>query len=107
MAEVEVGNPQFRSRSEIGTLFQSCSILGTPSPTDWTAFGVDPQGLLGVLGKTILQQIPTEQKIHGASNSGVSFADLMTQLLFMLPEFRVTASDAFKATWLVAAAGAQ
>ena len=38
---------------------------------------------------------------------GSEFADFMTQLLIMLPEFRATASDALKAKWFVAAAGAQ
>jgi hypothetical protein len=38
---------------------------------------------------------------------GCGFADLMAHLLFILPEFRVTASDALKAVLLVAASGAQ
>jgi len=60
MAEVEVGNPQLRSQSEVGMLFQAFTILGTPSPTDWKAFGVDPQGLLGVLGKPMFPQFPAK-----------------------------------------------
>ena len=77
-------------------------MLGTPSPTDVKAFGVYPQGLLGVLGKPILPQFPKPWGEH----FGSEFADLMAQYLTMLPEFRVTASDALKATWLVAASGA-
>ena len=73
MAELEVGNPPFRSQSEVGMLFQAFSILGTPSPTDWKAFGVDPQGLLGVLGKPIFPQFPgKKKKNHGVSTSGVN-----------------------------------
>jgi serine/threonine protein kinase len=107
MAELEVGNPPFRSRSEIGMLFEACSIFGTPSPTDWKAFGVDPQGLLGVLGKPILPQFPAKKKKPWGERFGSEFAGLMTQLLTMLPECRVTASDALKAKWCAAASGAQ
>ena len=72
MADLGVGTPQFRSRSEIGTLFQSCSMLGTKSHTDWKAFGVDPQGLLGVVGQANLATQPKINKNHGASASGVN-----------------------------------
>ena len=106
MAELEVGNPPFRSQSEVGMLFQAFSILGTPSPTDWKAFGVDPQGLLGVLGKPKFQQFPAKKEKPWGEHFGSEFADLVTQLLIKLPEFRVTASDALNATWLVAASGA-
>ena len=88
-------------------LFPSGSILGTPSPTGWKAFGVDPQGLLDVLGKPILPQFPAKKKKPWGEHFGSELADLMTHLLIMLPEFRATASDALKATWLVAASGAQ
>ena len=73
MAEFEFGNPPFRPPSEIGVLFKSCSILGTTPPTDWKAFGVDPQGLMGVLGKPILPQVPAKtESSHGASASAVN-----------------------------------
>jgi serine/threonine protein kinase len=72
MAELEVGNPPCRSQSEVGMLFEACRMLGTPTPADRKAFGVDPQGLLGVLGKPIFPQFPAKQKNHGASTSGVN-----------------------------------
>ena len=62
MAELEVGNPPFRSQTEVGMLFQAFSILGTPSPTDSKAFGVDPQGLLGVLGKPIFSTVSSQKE---------------------------------------------
>ena len=107
MAEVEVGSPPFRSLSEIGMLFEACSSLGTPSPTDWKGFGVDPQGLLGVLGKPILPQFPAKQKKPWGEHFGSEFADLMTHLLTIQPECRVAASDVLKTTWFAAAFGAQ
>ena len=88
-------------------LFQACSILGTPSPTDWKAFGVDPQGLLGVLGKPIFHSCQPPQKKPWGEHLGSEFADFMTQLSIMLPGFRVTASGALKATWFAAASGEQ
>ena len=69
--------------------------------------GVDPQGLFGVLGKPVLPQLPAKKKNPWGEHFGSEFADLMTQLFFKLPEFRMTASDALNATWLVAASGAQ
>ena len=73
MAELEVGNPQCRSQSEVGMMLQAFSILGTPSPTDWKAFGVDPQGLFGVLGKQTFFTVSSQkEKSHGASTSGVN-----------------------------------
>ena len=106
MAELEVGNPPFRSQSEVGMLLQALSILGTPSPTDWKALGVDPHGLLGVLGKPMFPQLPAKQKKPWGEHFGSEFADLMTQVLIKWPEFRVAASDALNATWLGAASSA-
>ena len=99
MAKLEGGIPPIRSRYEIGMLFQASSILGTPPPTDWKAFGVDPKGLLGVLGKPVLPHFQPKGEGRGAKTSGVK--------LIMSPEFRVRASDAVHAAWLVAASGAQ
>ena len=106
MAELEVGNPPCRSLFEVGMLFQAFSILGTPSPADWKAFGVEPQGLLGVLGKLFFSQFPDKKNKPWGEHFGSEFADLMTQLLIKLPEFPVAASDALNATWLAAASGA-
>ena len=72
MADLEVGNPPFRSQSEVGMLFQAFRMLRTPSPTDWKAFGVDPQGLLGVLGNHFFNSFQPNRKNDGASTSGVN-----------------------------------
>ena len=62
---------------------------------------------MGVLGKPILPQFPANNKKPWGEHFGNEFADLVTQLLIMQPEFRVTASVALKAKWFVASSGAQ
>ena len=59
------------------------------------------------MGKPILPQFPATKKNLWGEHFGSEFADLMAQLLIMLPEFRATASDALKAAWFAAVAGAQ
>ena len=106
MAELEVGNPKFRSQSEVGMLFQASSILGTPSPADWKILWGRSPGIAGCIGQANFPQFPAKKKKPWGEHFGSEFADLMTQLLIKLPEFRVAASDALNATWLVAASGA-
>ena len=107
IAELEVGYPPFRALSEIGMLFATCSVLGTPSSADWSKFGLGSKGLLGALSKPIMPQFSTNIHKPWGQRFGHAFADLITRLLILLPSYRVSASDALKAQWFTAAFGAK
>ncbi len=64
-------------------------------------------GIVGCIGQANPATAASRNEKAMGEHFGSEFVDLMTQFFIMLPEFRVTASDALKATWLVAAFGAQ
>ena len=93
LAQMEIGSIPFMERSNIGMMFRSLKVFGTPaSASEWEEV-CDPACVLGTQGTHLFpnfRPVPSHPKPWGHTYDN-AFSMLMDQLLVLIPTHRSSA----------------